>query len=226
MAIWAGANREQETGTQAQEEPQRNEREKSHERGRWLLLGGRRCVVMGRWRTFAGAKGWNAHPRRRGTFPQALAPATGSRAERVKMLVWGQPIGSAVCKAPPTAPRPPNLLHLSMESHTYQVMGVVAIFKQGNRGPERSRILSRVTWLTGGRAELKQEGPHPPTLAHWLLWRHGRRPGAGGLTAWLSASPCRVSTPFTWSVLQHVGVRAAPAAAPSHHPSLPAAVTG
>lgn len=26
-----------------------------------------------------------------------------------------------------------------------------------------------------------------------------------GLTAWLSASPCRVSTPFTWSVLQHMG---------------------
>lgn len=49
-------------------------------------------MVVGRWRTFAGAKGRNAHPRRRRrTFPQALAPATGSSAERVKMLVWGQP---------------------------------------------------------------------------------------------------------------------------------------
>lgn len=91
MAIWVGANREQEIGTQAQKEPQRIERENSRERGRWLLLGGRRCVVVGRWRTFAGAKGRNAHPRRRGTFPQALAPATGSSAERVKMLVSGQP---------------------------------------------------------------------------------------------------------------------------------------
>lgn len=100
-----------------------------------------------------------------------------------------------------------------------QVTGVVVIFKQGNRGPERSRILPRVTQLVGGRAELKQEAsPHPPTLAHWLLWWHGKGPGAGGLTAWLSASPCRVSTPFTWSVLQHVGVRAAPAAAPPPQP--------
>ena len=151
MAIWAGANREQETGTQAQEEPQRNEREKSHERGRWLLLGGRRCVVVGRWRTFAGAKVRNAHPRRRGTFPQALAPATGSRAERVKMLVWGQPNAGARLSVVPRAkhhpPAPPTLAaplsgvtHLSWK----QVTGVVAIFKQENRGPERSRILSRV----------------------------------------------------------------------------------
>lgn len=42
-----------------------------------------------------------------------------------------------------------------------------------------------------------------------------------GLTAWLSASPCRVSTPFTWSVLQHMGVRAEPAAHQSHHQAFP-----
>ena len=55
-----------------------------------------------------------------------------------------------------------------------QVTGVAVIFKQGNRGPERSRILPRVTQLVGGRAELKQgASPHPPTPGvHTLCGLH------------------------------------------------------
>lgn len=63
-------------------------------------------------------------------------------------------------------------------------------------------------------------GPH--TLPPWILQQQGKGKRAGGLTAWLSASPCRVSTPFTWSVLQHAGVRALLVAAFCHHLALPA----
>lgn len=76
----------------------------------------------------------------------------------------------------------------------------------------------------GSHSQLVAEpagGSH--TLSRWILQQQRKGRGAGGLTAWLSASPCRVSTPFTWSVLQHVGVREVPVAALSHHLALPAA---
>lgn len=79
-------------------------------------------------------------------------------------------------------------------------------------------MLPRAIQPASGRAEISRRPLQAPLVASPVMWEGER---GQGLTAWLSASPCRVSTPFTWSVLQHRRVRAAPAAAPSYHPALP-----
>lgn len=184
---------------------------------------------MGRKGAWIQANGLNTHCWRRGTFPHILGPGTdGAQVLADSTLNWGQP-NPAIAHTSPGPDSGPGCVQsiplpapLIEATHQFQRRfgGVGCYFTNEETEAQRGQGSCPGSHSQLVKAKLSRRPPHSSPLDPPAAGKGGS--GAGGLTAWLSASPCRVSTPFTWSVLQHVGVRAVPAAALSHHLALPA----